>query len=324
MVLPEFYERCSFCLLWGNPDNVAGLMKEIAAIGEDGLDSADYHFKALEDLQTRIEATESPEPEQIADFDLLLSDSLIRLAYHLIFGKVDPEDFNPHWNLALEIDDRDPVVVIEEVLTSGNLAKALDDLRPPHAAYRNLKIALTDYRRIRAEVGWEPVPTGISLKLGMADERVSALRRRLSISGDLKDALTESDMFDEQVEKAVKHFQRRHRLAVDGTVGKNTLEALNMPVQARIDQIRINLDRARWVLHAISGNFVLVDIAGFEAYFFRGDNRVWESRVQVGTPYRKTPVFRSDIKYLVFNPTWTVPPGILRKDILPEVKKNPN
>ncbi|MGD8959210.1 MAG: L,D-transpeptidase family protein [Desulfobacteraceae bacterium] len=323
-VLPELYERCGFCLLWGNPDNVAGLMQEIAAIGEDGLDSGDYHFKALEDLQIRIEATESPEPEQIADFDLLLSDSLIRLAYHLIFGKVDPENFNPHWNLALEIDDRDPVLFIEEVLTSGNLAKALDDLRPPHAVYRNLKIALAAYRRIRTDGGWEPVPTGITLKFGMADERVSALRRRLSISGDLKDAPTESDMFDEQVEKAVKHFQRRHRLALDGTVGKNTLEALNMPVQARIDQIRINLDRARWVLHAINGNFVLVDIAGFEAYFFRGNNKLWESRVQVGTPYRRTPVFRSNIKYLVFNPTWTVPPGILKKDILPAVKKNPN
>jgi murein L,D-transpeptidase YcbB/YkuD len=163
-------------------------MQEIAAFGEDGLDFGDYHFKALEDLQIRIGATESPEPEQMADFDLLLSDSLIRLAYHLIFGKVDPEDFNPHWNLALEIDDRDPVVGIEDVLTSGNLAKELDDLRPPHAAYRNLKIALAAYRRIRTDGGWEPVPTGTPLKFGMAEERVSALRRRLSISGDLKDA----------------------------------------------------------------------------------------------------------------------------------------
>lgn len=323
-VLPELYERCGFCRLWVNPENVATLIQEIAHIGEDGLEPEDYHFSALNGLQAQIEAAESPDPETMADFDLLLSDSLIRLGYHLIFGKVDPENFNPHWNLALEIDDRDPVDGIEAVLMAGSLAKALDDLRPAHAAYRNLKFALSTYRRIQADGGWELLPTGPSLKIGMTDERVLALRKRLNISGDLQDAPIESNIFDEQVEKAVKHFQRRHRLTVDGAVGKNTLEALNIPVETRIDQIRVNLDRARWVLHAISGNFVLVDIAGFEAYFFRGDNRVWESRVQVGTPYRRTPVFRSEIKYLVFNPTWTVPPGILRKDILPAVKKNPN
>jgi L,D-transpeptidase YcbB len=168
------------------------------------------------------------------------------------------------------------------------------------------------------------VPAGATLKFGVTDDRVPALRKRLSISGDLQGTPIASAFFDEQLEKAVKHFQRRHRLKVDGAVGANTLEALNIPVEARIDQIRVNLDRARWVLHAIGGKFVLVDIAGFQAYFFKEDGIIWESRVQVGRPYRRTPVFRSDIEYLVFNPTWTVPPGILRKDILPAVKKNPN
>jgi len=323
-VLPELYERCGFCLLWDNPDNVTTLMQEIANIGEDGLNPEDYHFRALSKLHARIKAAESPVPEMLADFDLLLTDSLIRLGYHLIFGKVDPEDLDPHWNLSIEIDDRDPVVSVEEVLKTGDLVKALDDLRPTHIAYKNLKIALAKYRDIQAGGGWKPLPTGETLKIGMTDDRVPALRKRLSISGDLQDATIDSTFFDEQVQKAVKHFQRRHRLTVDGAVGKNTLEALNVPVETRIDQIRVNLDRARWVLHAIGGKFVLVDIAGFQAYFFLEDGIIWESRVQVGRPYRRTPVFRSDIKYLVFNPTWTVPPGILRRDILPAVKKNPN
>jgi murein L,D-transpeptidase YcbB/YkuD len=323
-VLPELYERCGFCLLWDNPDNIATLMQEIANIGEDGLDPEDYHFTALRDLHARIKAAESPAPEMLADFDLLLTDSLIRLGYHLIFGKVDPENLDPHWNLAIEIDDRDPVARIEEVLITGNLAKALEDLRPTHVAYKNLKTALATYRGIQATGGWEPVPTGATLKIGVTDDRVPALRKRLSTSGDLLDVPTDSSFFDESVEMAVKHFQRRHRLTVDGAAGKNTLEALNVPVETRIDQIRVNLDRARWVLHAIGGKFVLVDIAGFQAYFFKQDVVMWESRVQVGRPYRRTPVFRNDIKYLVFNPTWTVPPGILRRDILPAMKKNPN
>ena len=323
-VLPELYERCGFCLLWDNPDNIDILMQEIADIGQDGLDPEDYHFTALRNLQTRIEAAESPAPEMLADFDLLLTDALVRLGYHLIFGKVDPEDLNPHWNLAKEIDDRDPVVRIEEVLTTRNLSRALDELRPTHVVYENLKTALATYRGIQTNGGWQPVPAGATLKLGVTDDRVPALRKRLNISGDLEDASIDATIFDAQVEKAVKHFQRRHRLAVDGAVGKNTLEALNVSVETRIDQIRVNLDRARWVLHAIGGKFVLVDIAGFQAFFFQEDGIIWQSRVQVGRPYRRTPVFRSDIKYLVLNPTWTVPPGILRRDILPAVKKNPN
>ena len=250
-VLPELYERCNFCLLWDRPENVAILMQEIANIGEDGLDPEDYHYKALKDLNARIKAAKSSLPEMLADFDLLLTDSLIRLGYHLIFGKVDPESLDPHWNLSREIDDRDPVVGIEEVLMTGDFAKALDNLRPTHTYYKSLKIALAKHRGIQAGGGWNPVPTGASLKIGVTDDRVPALRKRLSISGDLQDAPIDSTFFDEQLEKAVKHFQRRHRLTVDGAVGKNTLEALNVPVKTRIDQIRVNLDRARWVLHAI-------------------------------------------------------------------------
>ena len=323
-ILPELYERCGFCLLWNSPQNVAILMQEIANIGEDGLDPEDYHYKALKDLNARIKAANSAAPEMLADFDLLLTDSLIRLGYHLIFGKVDPESLDPHWNLSREIDDRDPVAGIEEVLMTGDLAKALDNLRPTQIYYKNLKIALATYRGIQAGGGWKPVPAGATLKIGVTDDRVPALRKRLSISGDLQDAPIASTFFDEKLEQAVKHFQRRHRLTADGAVGANTLEALNLPVEARIDQIRVNLDRARWVLHAVGGKFVLVDIAGFQAYFFKEDGIIWESRVQVGRPYRRTPVFRSDIEYLVFNPTWTIPPGILRKDILPAAKKNPN
>jgi murein L,D-transpeptidase YcbB/YkuD len=145
---------------------------------------------------------------------------------------------------------------------TGDLAEALDNLRPTHNFYKNLKIALAKYRGIQAGGGWNPVPTGETLKIGMTSDRVPALRMRLSSSGDLQEAPMEPNLFDERLEKAVKHFQRRHRLVADGVVGKNTLEALNVPVEKRIEQIRVNLDHARWVLHAIVGKFVLVDIAG--------------------------------------------------------------
>jgi murein L,D-transpeptidase YcbB/YkuD len=323
-VLPELYEKNGFQRLWTNPQNVEDLFNAIKTIDADGLHPEDYHFPEIEKMRARIDPNTSSDPGLLADYDLLLTDSLIRLGYHLIFGKVDPEDHHPHWNLAVEIDDERPVIYIQEILDAGNLAKAIEELRPQHIIYDRFKSALKKYRDFQANGGWEPVPAGPALKEGMQDGRVLPLRKRLKITGDLTTESPDTEAFDDQLEKAVMGFQRRHHLTVDGAVGKQTLEALNVPVEDRIDQIRINLERLRWVLHAISGKFVIADIAGFEVFVYKDNETIWTSRVQVGRPYRQTPVFKATITYMELNPTWTVPPGILAKDILPAVKKDPN
>jgi murein L,D-transpeptidase YcbB/YkuD len=130
-------------------------------------------------------------------------------------------------------------------------------------------------------------------------------------------------LYDAALEQAVRNFQERHGLTADGVVGPGTRAAMNVPVAARIGQIRINLERARWVMHELKGEFVLVDVAGFDVSYFRNDEPIWTSRVVVGRDERETPIFRSTITYVVFNPTWTIPPGILVKDKLPELKRNP-
>ena len=121
----------------------------------------------------------------------------------------------------------------------------------------------------------------------------------------------------------MKRFQVRHFITADGTVGPATLTALNVPVGARIEQIRANLERGRWVLREIAGEFVLVDVAGFQVTYSRDGKRIFEGRAQVGRPYRETPIFRSDIEYIVFNPTWTVPPGIMKNDVMPKIRRDP-
>ena len=323
-VLPELYEKNGFQRLWTNPQNVEELVRAINTIEEDGLRPDDYHFTKIEQLRSRIGPSSSSDPGLLADFDILLTDSLIRLGYHLIFGKVDPEDHHPHWNLAVEIDDDAPVTAIQEILDAGNLARALDGLRPQNIVYREFKAALKKYRTIKAEGGWQPVPVGPTLKKGMQDNRVLLLRKRLKITGDMPAESADFELFDDQLEQGVMVFQRRHYLTADGAVGKQTLEALNVKVEDKIDQIEINLERLRWVLHAISGQFVIADIAGFKVFIYKDDAIIWTSRVQVGRPYRQTPVFKSQITYMELNPTWTIPPGILARDILPAVKKDPN
>ncbi len=125
------------------------------------------------------------------------------------------------------------------------------------------------------------------------------------------------------LEQGVKAFQERHGLTSDGAIGPGTRAAMNVSVAHRIDQIRVNLERGRWTLHEMKGEFVLVDVAGFYVSYFRNDEPIWTSRVVVGKDQRETPIFRSKITYVVFNPTWTIPPGILVKDKLPVLRRNP-
>ncbi len=130
------------------------------------------------------------------------------------------------------------------------------------------------------------------------------------------------EVFDEHLVEAIKRFQRAQYLEDDGSVGPATRAALNVSVQSRIDQIRVNLDRARWLLHNIPPEMLLVDVAGFKITYFKASQPIWRSRVQVGMSYRTSPIFRSEVNYITLNPTWTIPPTILRKDVLPKLRKD--
>ncbi len=173
--------------------------------------------------------------------------------------------------------------------------------------------------------GWNLISEGPTLKPGMSGDRIVQLRKRLLVTGDLfNNASKDKRLFDRPLEEAVKAFQRRHGLKDDGVVGANTMDALNVPVEDRVDQIRVNLERSRWVLQNLPSEFLIVNIAGFSVFLVRDGEPVWKSKAIVGKRYRKTPVFKAEMEHIVFNPTWTVPPTILRKDKLPSVKKDKN
>jgi len=322
-LLPEIYERRNFKPLWTNSHDIEVFFSQAADAYLHGLNPQDYHLTYLQFLQLEVEAADPSDVDMRADFDILLTDSLIRLGYHYLFGKVDPVAIHPKWNMTGDLDDRDPAQVIPNAVDTHILSVTLDSLKPNHFFYIRMKEKLAEYRQIAEKGGWRPVPAGKTLKKGRMGPRVERLRKRLLISGDLSGAATIAELFDENLEQAVRKFQARHRLYVDGVAGKNTLAAMNVPVEKRIDQIRINLERLRWVLHQIPETFVIADIAGFEVLYVHQDDILWRGRAQIGQPYRATPCFRSDIKYVEINPTWTIPPGILTKYILPAVKRDP-
>ncbi len=322
-LIADFYVQRQFAPAWERPAQIDALIETIRGIEADGLSPEDYHLAALEAYRDEVGMAGVDPERRRAEFDLILTDSLIRLCYNLIFGKVDPATQHASWNYNRDVDDLDPVSFLRQALDAEDIARFIQALIPEYAVYTDLKAALADYRRLAATGGWARVPEGETLEKGMQGERVAALCRRLAASGDLEKSRAATDRFDDAVEAAVKRFQKRHYIAVDGAVGPGTLAELNVGVEARIDQVRVNLERLRWVLHDIPPRFIFVDIAGYRVYAIKAMEEVWEAKVQIGRPYRQTPSFRADMKYIVFNPTWTIPPGILAKDVLPAVKKDP-
>jgi murein L,D-transpeptidase YcbB/YkuD len=317
-VLASLYERIGFARAWTRRDSLEELLAGVVDAETHGLDPDDYHRPELE----RLLARGSLDAQERVDLDLLATDALVRLASDLALGKVDPERIEPHWNLARESDDAHAVDAILDAIASPTLLLAAERFAPRHPAYARLRGALIRYRELAARGGFERVPEGPKLEQGSQGPRVGALRRRLAAEGDLAREHAEGESFDAALAAAVRRAQTRFGLEPDGVVGRATLAALDVPARERVDQIRLNLERARWVLHALEGRLVLVDIPGFHLHFFE-DGEDWTTRVIVGRPYRRTPVFRSTIRYLVLNPTWTVPPTIFAQDMLPALRKDP-
>jgi murein L,D-transpeptidase YcbB/YkuD len=210
-------------------------------------------------------------------------------------------------------------------MAAPSLQGFIEMAAPSGPYYRGLQGWLKRYRQIAAGGGWQDVPEGPTLREGDSDPRVRMIRTRLAASGDLAMAAdNQSADFGPALKASVAAFQRRHSLDDDGIVGKQTIASMNVPVGHRIDQLRASLERLRWVNQEAAETLVAVNIAGYRAYFYRDGEMEWSTRAMVGKSYRKTPVFRGDIQYMEFNPTWTIPPGILRNDTLPAIKRDPN
>jgi murein L,D-transpeptidase YcbB/YkuD len=168
------------------------------------------------------------------------------------------------------------------------------------------------------------VPDGPKLAKGSTGGRVTALRNRLRASGDWTSAEESfSDMFDDALRQGVQKFQQRHGLADDGIVGPCTLAALNVSIEDRIEQIKVNMERWRWLTRDLEKDFILVNIANFELYIVENENPIARMRVVVGKPYRPTPVFASIMTHLVINPSWNVPRRIAVREMLPLIRKDP-
>jgi len=324
-MLTRFYGKRNYAPAWAGTNGsfpLAETMLEIIEeVHNEGLVPEYYHVRPIEMLVTELRREGVLTSDGMAELDLLLTDSFLLLGCHFSAGCIDPVTIDSSW-LATR-SDLAVDVILDDALKENNIRDNLRDLLPLHSAYTRLRQRLLQLKKIVLSGGWPVVSHDGVLKKGAHDRDIATLKKRLIISADLEYSYdAEENRFDNELEKAVIRFQRRHSLYPDGILGPDTLRELNIPAERRLRQIEINLERMRWISRYLGHRYILVNIADFRLDLVDRGKNVMTMDVVVGKPYWNTPVFTKAMKYLVLNPFWNIPESIAREEILPRIKKN--
>ncbi|MES9852635.1 MAG: L,D-transpeptidase family protein [Candidatus Thiodiazotropha sp. L084R] len=315
--LELFYETQQQRFVWHDESqlNARGkmLFEWLASSVQQGLNPRDYHVDQLRYLMNSFQPSHSFLRE------LLLTEGYLRLAKDLRLGSIDPQLVDPQWQLSG--DQFDPLTLLVEALQENNLSVLLTKLKPESEAYWRLSKALNYYRAIQVYGGWKSLTGEQTLRPGDHHVDVSALRRRLAVEQHRPQQLVDdAEYFDKSLATDLRQFQRRMGLKDDGILGKDTRQALNVSVETRIAQIRVNLERWRWLPNELASRYLLVNTAGFEIELIDEGRTLFHVRTVNGRKERQTPSFDSLVTHLVFNPQWTVPRSIAVKDMLPKLQ----
>jgi L,D-transpeptidase YcbB len=316
--LKSYYAADGAQFLWINNGALTTAGQELVlALGKaaaDGLNPKDYTeiaFDALPGLSGE---------EDEAGAELALSQSFLRMARDLSGGRTSPSLNST--NIVIERKSIDAGKWLGIARNSGASA-AFSTLRPRHSQYGKLRQLLAAYRSFESIGGWEPVALGPTLKPGMRNERVAAMRASLAARGYKGLTEGEASLYDPALLNAVKTFQLNNGVEDDGVVGKDTLAIMNVPVEARIRQIIVNMERWRWLPNDLGARHVLVNQAGFELFLVDNGKTIDRRRVIVGKPFHETPMFSDRIAYAEFNPNWTVSADIAKAEMLPKLQADP-
>lgn len=324
-VLPRFYMNRDFRPAWISEQtlgkNGLDLLNYIRRVDEHGLRPQDYHLQLIEKYVVQLLTFQSKEDQDLAHLDILLTDAFLLLGSQMYFGKVDPEKEGADWKIQRKEPGLRLDIKLERALYQNDITSTLDSLEPRQLSYRVLKQKLSMLRSLEGH-DWPVLRSSSSIKPGEESKLIPGIRLRLRQLGfSVTD--TFSELYEPGLQNAVGLFQKERGLHADGVIGKGTLEALNRKPDQLADEVRVNMERLRWLPLAVPEQIILVNIANFELDMLRQADTVISMRAIVGREYRKTPVFNGRMSYLVFSPTWTVPPTILRNDVIPELLKGP-
>jgi murein L,D-transpeptidase YcbB/YkuD len=305
----KFYTQSSTKIVWKSEANFSALLQALDGLSAHGLNPNDYHLDALKSSTIADEKR-----------DQLATDAWFSAAAHMLYGKLNPTSVEPDWTAARR--EADLPAALLAALNAGTVASSLEQFKPKQPSYAALKKELA-VLRADAEKPQTLIPTGDTLKPNMSNARVGLLKIRLVELGYLT-AASDGLLMDSATTEAVKAFQLSTDLDDDGAVGPATLAALNRGTAGKRNQLRVNMERWRWLPDDLGTRHLRANIAGFNVTAW--NEGVLESThlTIVGRTYRKTPVFSDIVEYIVLNPWWETPNSLATRDKLPTFRKDPS
>ncbi len=296
----------------------------ISGAEAEGLDSRDYQLQQLRQLQQQsLQSTPNA-----AELELRITHALMTLAGDLAHGRFVAVAADPDWHIQQPAFDA--VSFLEEAIRNDHLEQTLSTLPPQTASYQRLKQTLSRYRNLSdKQADWVRIPDTPLIRPNSTHTAIPLIRQRMAQAYDADDIAeyklprSNSQHYDTPLVNAIKAFQVQHGLNPDGVIGENTLNALNTPLAWKIRQLRINMERLRWLPRNLGTRHLLVNTAGFRLTAMQQNEPVLSMRIIVGRDYRSTPSFNSALTHLIMNPYWNVPASIARKDLLPKQQRDP-
>lgn len=323
--LRAFYTQRAERPAWVNSrrptENAADALKALNTARQHGFDGNDYGAADLLAMSQAVEDIDQKSPERlqrVAEFDVRMTAALFAFGRDVAIGRTAPKSPDGSWKAQRTAPDY--VATFNEALDDP--LKWIESLRPPHAEYAALQKALNDLHGQQEKGGWGTVPAGV-WKPGASGAGVIALRQRLAAGGHLEAAEQPSNRFDGEVETAVKAFQNLHGIKATGIVDAATLAALNVPLDRRIRQVALNLQRWRWMPDALGDRHFVVNIPQFLLVVREDGKDVMDIRVVVGKPGNNTPIFSDEMETVVLSPYWNIPDSIAEGETVPAVAKDP-
>ena len=337
----RFYEKRQFQPAWftakGPRPQTEELFAAIDGMAREGLDPRRYRKDKLAGMVRQMGENPSFEDPAVqrylAHADMSLTYTFLTLGSHLASGRQQPGTLRIDWYTKPRNVDLD--VRLEKALAEkGSVQEVLRSYTPPGEDYARLRDALARYRQIAAHGGWPAVPEG-KLKKGSQGEAVRVLRARLRAEGDLpgnnldnngqaQSPAPQDMVFDDALAAAVARFQKRHGFDPTGSVDADTLAELNVPVETRVRQIAVNLERWRWLPNTFGDRYIRVNIPEFAMQVVDHGQTALEMRVVVGKAQQnRTPAFSDKMTYMELNPVWNIPPSIASEEILPKLASDP-
>jgi murein L,D-transpeptidase YcbB/YkuD len=324
-----FYRERAYQPIWAGLDGLTrrghDFLTALCDAESQGLRAQDYDLPLLRDALARAydrKLARDSIPRELSRLELRLTATFLRYGTHLFSGRLDPAAVDSGWFISERRTGADSVLRI--ALRASTFGEMIRPLVPVREEYGRLVRALGEYRSLAARGGWSdvPVPSRIRLKPHAVDSLIPHIRRRLLVTGELTDSTTPDPFhYDLALARAVAAFQDRHGLEVDSVIGRSTIEAMNVPVDMRIGQIELNMERYRWLPDNLGSRHILVNIPDYHLYAYDDGHEVFQMRVVVGKDFENpTPVFADSMSYIVFRPYWNVPPRIVKEEIIPAIR----